>query len=713
VSRAGHHRVRVFRALTASLLLAAPLFALSARAQDAASCSFSISQPLRSRGDLFALSVTNGPGAAASVVVTLAGNGQTFSIDKPSYAAASTGNPARVVGKLAGSVALGAYLIDVQFDGAPCGASDPKQLLRVVPPGNPAVHLNKFDPPYSEDSLPPIPGISHGKSRTANLVLRGRGFQTQNPEDNVLYINSVRQPITAGDCPASSDEVATSQAVIARVVNDQEIDLCRVPIPDSGEFRVQVAVGDEISEPQIFRVYPYGKTSVALMAAFIALILALLPLLLLSRVKDSYTISRQDYKLRLLFLDPQTDTYSLSKLQFYLWTNAALFGYAYLFISRVLIQHGLWPDIPPNLPGVIAIAAGTSVGSQIITSSKGSKGAGPLYPGFADFITSGGVVAPDRLQMLLWTLFGVGAFIVDTLQQAPAMIHDLPTVPDHLLYMMGLSSAGYLGGKMARKAGPVVNEISLSPADPDDAIIAAASTASIHTPDFTEAIAAGQSRPAEWGALTNSHAQAAVAALSEAVSALRAAQNGVEFTSVLATLRVLGQRADAEALAAAQDFETQPTLAQEAATAQSAAAALQELTADAIQAISLSAAFALREAVEIPRIARTITLRGSNLSAEALFQIDHLDLPFRMLQSADGRHVPDILVRDTATPTFASVLELSIDPRNLEEYDLEQFQAWFSTKGVHTFTLTNPDGQMAEMNLPLPPGAAQKSGTAS
>jgi hypothetical protein len=706
--------VSVPRTLIASLLmLAASLFAHRGRAQEATSCSFSLSQPVRSRGDSFALSVMNGPAAASSVAVTLAGDGQSVPVDKPTYAAASAGTPARVVGKIAGSVALGAYLPDVQFDGMPCAALDPRQLLRVVPPGNPAIHLEKFDPPYSEDSMPAIPGASRGKYRAANLVLRGRGFQPQNPQDNVLYINSVRQAFTVGDCSVAADDIAMPRAIVAQVVDDQEIDLCRVPVPDSGEFRVQVAVGDEISEPQIFRVYAYGKASVALMAAFIALILALLPLFLLSWVKESYTISRQDYKLRLLFLDPQTDTYSLSKLQFYLWTNAALFGYAYLFISRVLVQHGIWPDIPPNLPGVIAIAAGTSVSSQVITSSKGSKGAGALYPGFADFITSGGVVAADRLQMLLWTLFGVGAFIVTTLGQAPAMIQGLPTVPDHLLYMMGLSSAGYLGGKLARKAGPVVVEISISPADSDDAIIAAASAASIQAPDFTEAIAAAQSCPAAWGTPSNSHTQAALAALSDAVSAVRAAQNSAEFSGLLVTLTTLRQRADAQALAAAEDFEAQPTLAQDAAAAQSAAAALQELSASATQAISQSAASILREAADSPRTARTMTLRGSNLSAEALFQIDHQDLPFRMLQSSDGRHAPDIIARESSTPTFASVLQLSIDPANLEEYDLKQFQAWFGAEGVHSFTLTNPDGQMAEVNLPIPPGAAQKSGTAS
>ena len=150
-----------------------------------------------------------------------------------------------------------------------------------------------------------------------------------------------------------------------------------------------------------------------------------------------------------------------------------------------------------------------------------------------------------------------------------------------------------------------------------------------------------------------------------------------------------------------------------AATAQAAAAALQEFCASVTQAIAQSAAFNMREALEIPRIARTITIRGSNLSAEALLQIDRADLSFRMLMNSDGKHMPEIIAREESTPTFARVMQLSIDPANLEETDLDQVHAWFGTKGVHTFTLTNPDGQMAEMSFPLPPGEGQKAGTAS
>jgi hypothetical protein len=723
VNRMASRPGKIPRAAWGSMLVLAALLAAPAgRAQDKSGCSFTLDQAMRSRGDPFTLSIANGPAAVGNTAVTLAArDGQAVRVEKPTYAAANGNIPAKVTGKIASSVALGSYTVDVEFEGMPCSSSDPKQRLSVVPSGNPEIHLEKFEPPHSyesryvtfENAAAADAQAGSVKSRVAKLVLRGRGFQAL-PTDNVIFINSVPQSVIPGDCTtAGAADKAVSRQIVAQVVNGQEIDLCMVPVPENGELRVQVALGDQMSEPQIFRVFKYGKTSVALMSGVIAMALALLPLFLLSWVVHSYTISDQAYKLRLFFIDPETDTYSLSKLQFYLWTDAALFSYAYLFISRVLVQNSSWPDIPENLPGVIAVAAGTSISAQFITSSKGSKGAGALQPSFADFITSGGVVAPDRVQMLLWTFLGVGAFIIAALGQSPGEIQTLPTVPERLLYLMGLSSAGYLGGKLARKAGPVINEISVSPTSPDDAIMAAASASAGDAPDFTEAIAAAQPQPAGWGIPTNPHAQAVFTALADAVSAARAAQNTAEFANLLAVLPTLRQRAEAEALAAAQDLSGQPASVQDAAAAQAAAAALQEFCASVTQAIAQSAAFNMREAMEIPRIARTITIRGSNLSAEALLQIDRADLSFRMLMNSDGKHMPEIIAREESTPTFARVMQLSIDPANLEETDLNQVHAWFGTKGAHTFTLTNPDGQMAEMSFPLPPGEGQKAGTTS
>jgi len=84
---------------------------------------------------------------------------------------------------------------------------------------------------------------------------------------------------------------------------------------------------------------------------------------------------------------------SLSKFQFYAWTAAGVFGYILLTLAQSLVQgRFVFADIPKNLPGIILISAATTATSQGITSVKGAKGAGDIYPSVADFVTTGGLV---------------------------------------------------------------------------------------------------------------------------------------------------------------------------------------------------------------------------------------------------------------------------------------------------------------------------------
>ena len=102
------------------------------------------------------------------------------------------------------------------------------------------------------------------------------------------------------------------------------------------------------------------------------------------------------------------------------------------------------------------VSAGTSVLATGITSSKGSKGAGEVHPTLGDFITTGGVVAPERLQFVVWTVVGIFTFLTIVFMSDALTLSDLPTIPNGFLELMGISSAGYLGGKLARKPGPVI-----------------------------------------------------------------------------------------------------------------------------------------------------------------------------------------------------------------------------------------------------------------
>jgi len=144
----------------------------------------------------------------------------------------------------------------------------------------------------------------------------------------------------------------------------------------------------------------------------------------------------------------------LSKLQFYLWTIVAVFGYAYLAISKNWFQDSfVLPAVPSGLPGIVGIAAGTAVGAQV-TNINGPKGAGQLKPSLSDFVTSGDVVAAERVQFFVWTIIGALGFLMVVIRLDPRVLRDLPDVPSSILAISGLSAFGYLGGKLARDPRP-------------------------------------------------------------------------------------------------------------------------------------------------------------------------------------------------------------------------------------------------------------------
>jgi hypothetical protein len=189
--------------------------------------------------------------------------------------------------------------------------------------------------------------------------------------------------------------------------------------------------------------------------------------------------------------------------------------------------------------------------------------------------------------MLLWTLIGVGAFFLAVLDNGPGTISELPAVPERLLVLMGISSAGYLGGKMARAAGPVINEISITPAESDTSLAKGTAPATV-LPDLVQATTAAQRDLSSFPAVTNSNAAIAITSLSDAIKAAGAAQTVSELNQLVETLRTLKGKAEQGARDAAGDFQTKKATQAEAETAQKAASTLQDFSANVMQAISLA-----------------------------------------------------------------------------------------------------------------------------
>src|SRR5271165_2726524 len=230
-----------------------------------------------------------------------------------------------------------------------------------------------------------------------------------------------------------------------------------------GPIKVRVLVNGVASDLKPFTLSRVNHRIV--MAATIA-VFALLVLIvygLVSRGIQPYVIAGTKYSpLSAFLIDKETNSYSLSKFQLLAFSLVWFFAYIYVFLCRTLVQWNFQlPDIPDNYPTLLAVSVGTTAAAAGLSSIRGTKGAGPVLPSAADLICNGGMVVADRFQFFVWTLIACLGFVALVLMQDPATLQGFPTFPSGLLYVMGVSAAGYLGGKAARNPGPVLKNVNV------------------------------------------------------------------------------------------------------------------------------------------------------------------------------------------------------------------------------------------------------------
>jgi hypothetical protein len=317
-----------------------------------------------------------------------------------------------------------------------------------------------------------------------SLTVRGTGFPQGTvvfkPETRVLLEFDDLRTMTA--CVKPKDKGRPEECNLTAVIdNPLEAVITGISAAFAGEnarltgphtVTVRIVPADPTASPT---ASPTGVTGTPTVVAFSAVgystprwtalivtvvLLGIVVLLLRAGGRTSLPNGTPIGLLQAAFLDSDTSTYSLSKLQFYIWSFAIISGYLYLTIARSMVQgHLELADVPSNLPMLLAISVGTSVAAVGVSSLAGGKGAGNFHPSMSDFITSGGVVAPERLQHLLWSIVGAGGFLFFSYAISPATITSLPPLPDGFVSLMGVSAAGYIAGKIARGPGPNVRSV--------------------------------------------------------------------------------------------------------------------------------------------------------------------------------------------------------------------------------------------------------------
>jgi len=400
----------------------------------------------------------------------------------------------------------------------------------------------------------------------------------------------------------------------------------------------------------------------------------------------------------------------------------AVFSYAYLYISRFWYQS--WGDIPPipsGLPGIVAIAGGAAVGAQVITKVNGPKGSGALHPAAGDFITTGGVVAAERVQFLVWTLVGAAGFVIATAQLDPRTLVELPSVPESILAISGVSAFGYLGGKLARNAGPVINEVIITKGADPDFKAGADSNAAANADIFNLAGTKVADAKAKFLALTQNtalqptldQARKAIDAAEKAVNAAKSPTGGTIDRKAIEEHFNASMTAAQAAAAAHTALTTQGTALPADLTAAQGASAAANAAATAAETV-LSAIPSTSTVAGSPAPAgsfRIVDLRGRTLSQDATIRIsrnadsapDDVRVSFDKLEpipnTEEKLQKPRVVEKDEDAGedmTLAKHLRLVI---RLTATDVENL---FVAKSMHTITVRNPDSQAVAYKFDVP-----------
>jgi IPT/TIG domain len=164
---------------------------------------------------------------------------------------------------------------------------------------------------------------------------------------------------------------------------------------------------------------------------------------------------------------------SSSKLQWFLWLIAILFGYVAIWVLRAEQgNYSALTEIPVNLLTVLGFSTGTAAAAKGITAGyvqtgKVAKTGVSANPTPA---TTGGIFQDDsggpelaKIQMIGFTIIAIGIFLATVIHQiVTGDIKDsLPNIDSSLMVLMGISQGGYLGKKLVTFGTPV-----LYPPDP-------------------------------------------------------------------------------------------------------------------------------------------------------------------------------------------------------------------------------------------------------
>ena len=171
---------------------------------------------------------------------------------------------------------------------------------------------------------------------------------------------------------------------------------------------------------------------------------------------------------------------STSKMQFLVWTVAALFSYVAVYAARYPAE--VLNDVPRNVLVAMGFSVTTMVGAKGITAAYAASGriskSTPeqlAATGQRTAIGLGALVQDDagvvdltKIQMLAWTAIAVFVYLTDTMRLlqtvgGPTRFADIDA---SLMVLMGLGQGAYLGKKLVTSDTPRLTRVSKATTSP-------------------------------------------------------------------------------------------------------------------------------------------------------------------------------------------------------------------------------------------------------
>lgn len=161
------------------------------------------------------------------------------------------------------------------------------------------------------------------------------------------------------------------------------------------------------------------------------------------------------------------ERYSLTHFQLVLWTVVILSSVMGVLISRDFDPAAV--QLSPQLLGLLGISAGSGVLSTSVKATKDAPGSTAKVARAGNFMLRGGaavtiaprfaqmrleeegdqadrVVSITKYQNFVFTLVVLAIYVAMAWTQA-----GVPTLPESVVWLIGISHAGYVGGKVPNK----------------------------------------------------------------------------------------------------------------------------------------------------------------------------------------------------------------------------------------------------------------------